>query len=140
MMGNPRLLAFEKAEIERSEYDAMSCSKWSCWHLVLRSLDWFKNFRKRSAHAIPKAPLPQSPASHGERRSRRIRRPVGLPGAAFVRRLFLSFFVAHNALTGRCVLPLRLWHSGLSSVFSTHVLPAFKIVLFRHGDVLRSLR
>lgn len=107
--------------------------------MVLRSLDWFKSLRKRSALAIPKAPLSQSPASHGERRSRCVRRPVGLPGAAFVRRLFLSFFVADNALTGRCALRLRLWHPGLSSVFSTHVLRAFKIVLFRHYDVLRVL-
>jgi hypothetical protein len=54
-----------------------------------------------------------------------------LLGAFLVARLFLSAFIANNALVrGR---PLRgLWHTLLPAMLSALILHAFEIVFFRH--------
>jgi hypothetical protein len=70
MMSNPRWLAFEKNRNRTEPIRRDVMQQMELLALVLWSHDWFKSLRKRSAHAIPKAPLSQAPASPGEARSR----------------------------------------------------------------------
>jgi hypothetical protein len=49
---------------------------------------------------------------------------------SFVCGLLLPFLILGNALL--CRASIELWHAGLSTVLSSHVLPAFQIICFRH--------
>jgi len=58
--------------------------------------------------------------------------PADVLSTRLVRRLFLSPFVANDALLRRAFI-LRPRHACLAAMLAAHVLPAFQIVFFWHS-------
>src|SRR5450756_2182980 len=60
--------------------------------------------------------------------------PADLLRTRLVRRLLLAFFVAYDALIDTTCSMSGIWlrHTGLPAVLASHVLRAFKVILFRH--------